>query len=35
MVGEHMLIANLFLNNFTKMVNFMLHFCWLDVNLKC
>jgi hypothetical protein len=34
MAGEHMCIANLFLNNIIKMVNFLLNGCWLDENAR-
>jgi hypothetical protein len=34
-VGKYMHIANLFLNNFIKMVNFLSSFCQLDENSKC
>lgn len=31
MVGEHMCITNMFLNNFIMMANFLLNFYWLDI----
>jgi hypothetical protein len=34
-VGEHMHMANLFLNIFIKMVNFLWRFYQLDENLRC
>jgi hypothetical protein len=33
MASEHMRIANLFLDNFIKMVHFLSNFCQLDENL--
>jgi hypothetical protein len=34
-VGEHMHMTNLFVNNFTKMVSFLWRFYQLDENLRC